>query len=171
MVLIWSKELRKRNIQSWSRTHRWKFFAILSESTFLDKIEKINIFVVLNSEIWTVWKYYSTVLEPQRGNWKIDNFRVSHWGSIVNWWQLRNFKVAKHFCTLNWWFQSTTLESGNWKKLTISECPMEEAMRIGHWVTIQQFHSGKNFLHYELVISSKWKQSGATDGFKISILS
>ena len=56
-------------------------------------------------------------------------------------------------------------------KLTISECPLEEAMRIGHWVTIQQFHSGNNFLHYELVISSKWKHSGVTDGLKIPDLS
>ena len=151
-----------------------------------------------NSQFWTVWKSNSTVLEAS--TWKLEYGQLQsvplrkHCELVT----VTQFQSGKTFCTLNWWFQklhyqlveklhyqllkiytinyskttlSTTLESGNWKKLTISECPMEEAMRIGHWVTIQQFHSGKNFLHYELVISSKWKQSGVTDGFKIPDLS
>ena len=99
--------------------------------------------------------------------WIGDSYAISKWQRFLH------FELVTQKTTLsttqNLHYQlHLKVETG---KLTISECPMEEAMRIGHWVTIQQFHSGKNFLHYELVISSKWKQSGATDGFKISDLS
>ena len=117
-------------------------------------------------------------------NWQFQSVPLRKHCELVT---VTQFQSGKTFCTLNWWFQklhyqllknytinyskttlSTTLESGNWKKLTISECPMEEAMRIGHWVTIQQFHSGKKFLHYELVISSKWKQARPSPSIQTS---
>ena len=90
--------------QSWSKTHRWKFFFQFVKINVLDEIEKINNFVVINSQFWTVWKSNSTVLEPQR-------------------------------------------ETG---KLTISQCPMEEALWIGDSYAISKW---LKFLHFELVIS------------------
>ena len=151
MVLIWSKELRKRNIQSWSRTHRWKFFAILSESAFLDKIEKIKICDAKHSDIWTVWKYYSTVLEPQRGNWKTltisecpieEALWIGHYK-----WQLHNFKVAK----------ISALWISDFNQLSLK-------LETGkHW----QFQSVPVKKHCELVIKSdnstisKWQKISA----------
>ena len=175
--------------QSWSKTYRWKFFFKFCQNQRLDEIEKINNFVVINSQFWTVWKSDSTVLEPQRETGKLtisqcpmdealwigDSYAISKWHRFLH------FELVTQKTTLSTSGKTTLSTTQNLHyqlhlqvetgKLTISECPMEEAMRIGHWVTIQQFHSGKNFLHYELVISSKWKQSGATDGFKISDLS
>ena len=152
--------------QSWSKTHRWKFFFQFVKINVLDEIEKINNFVVINSQFWTVWKSNSTVLEPQRETGKLtisqcpmeealwigDSYAISKWHRFLH------FELVTQKTTLSTSGKttpSTTLESENWKKLTISQCPLEEAIWIGHWVTIQQFHSGKNFLHYELVISSK----------------
>ena len=57
VVLIWTEKTQdEEDFQSWTKTNRWKFFEISSKSTFLDEIEKIDNFVVINSLFWTVWK-------------------------------------------------------------------------------------------------------------------
>ena len=141
--------------QSWSKTYRWNFFENLSKSTFWTKVKKINNFVVIISQFWTVWKSDSTVLEHQRETGKLtiserpmeealwigDSYAISKWQRFLH------FELVTQKTTLsttqNLHYQlHLKVETG---KLTISECPLEEAMRIGHWVTIQQFHSGKNF--------------------------